>query len=68
MPKKRRRVLSPKPVTRAQFIALRRDVDRLLAVAGDLESIRKDCAANLRRCAELQHEIDRLKHLVTPHS
>jgi hypothetical protein len=66
MPPKRRpaRTIRTVTVTRAQFMALRRDVDRLMGAMHGAESLRKECETNLRRCAELQLDIDRLKHLI----
>ena len=68
MQTKRSRLIPPNPITRAQFVALRRDVDRAVAAVRDLDSVRRECETNLRRCAELQFEIDRLKVLLTPHA
>ena len=67
-----RRSATPAPVTRAEFRKLQRQVAHVLAVvkanasvietnAEKLDIVSRDCAANLRRCAELQLEIDRLK-------
>jgi hypothetical protein len=67
MPTKRRRAAPSGPITRAQFLVIRRDVSKLLTVWREMESLRKDCATNLRRCAELQYEIDRLKLLLAQH-
>ena len=64
MPSKNHRVPPSRPITRVQFVALRRDVDRLFDVAREMEAMRKECETNLRRCAELQYEIDKLKQLV----
>jgi hypothetical protein len=75
MAKKARRVPVPRRLTLAQFIGMRRDMRRqLLAIraivvgnAEVLESLRKECEANLRRCAELQFEIDALKKTSAVH-
>ncbi len=57
MPKKR-----TSGVTRAEFLRLRKELTRVLAIvennAESLVDVRKDCATNLRRCGELQREID----------
>ena len=59
---KRPRRLAPRPVTRAE---LRRELARVLAVvehnARDIAALRKEAQFTVRRCAEMQLEIDRLK-------
>jgi hypothetical protein len=66
---KKTRKPSVQPVSPAQFDRIRRDVRRqvlairaiVIANADVLQSLRKDCEANFRRCADLQDEIDVLK-------
>jgi predicted nucleic acid-binding Zn-ribbon protein len=48
-------------VTRGQITELGRDIAKLRERMADIDRLRQDCAANLRRCGELQHEIDQLK-------
>jgi hypothetical protein len=54
----------PKPVTRAEFDALRRAVRQQQVAATVIDSLRQECATNLRRCAELQLQLDRLAQLL----
>lgn len=52
-------------MTPAAFRQLRQQVAHILSVvdanAQTLAEVKRDCGMNLRRCAELQLEIDRLK-------
>jgi hypothetical protein len=64
MRRKARQHKRPKSVSRAEFDALRRAVQQQQAVATVLESLRHECATNLRRCAELQFQLDRLAQLL----
>jgi hypothetical protein len=56
-------------VTRAEYLRLRKDHERTLRQfahqADLLESVRKDCETNLRRCGELQAEIDALRKIIS---
>jgi hypothetical protein len=56
-----RRMNGRAAVTRGDIIALSRDLARLRERLRDFDKLRQDCAANLRRCGELQYEIDQLK-------
>jgi hypothetical protein len=47
----------------AEFIAIRRDVDWLSLIESDMDSLRKHCEMNLRRCATRQHDLDTRKQL-----
>jgi hypothetical protein len=57
------------------LLRIRKDVARVLRVvennarvvesnADELSSVRRDVAASIRRCAEIQAELDRLKKLL----
>ena len=52
-------------ISRAEYLRLRKEIERtqrMLAHQTELmESLRKDCTTNLRRCGELQAEIDALR-------
>jgi hypothetical protein len=54
-------------VTRAEFTQLRKELARfrvmVKANAAAIEVLRRDCATNLRRCGELQRDIDALKKI-----
>jgi hypothetical protein len=67
MPKKRKR---PTMATRAEVLRLRREVDHLRtltnAIALVLDNTQRDGVVNLRRCGELQAEIDNVKKLLMP--
>ena len=56
--------------TQSQLAELRRELKRVRSVvagtADTLELIKRDCAANLRRCGELQIEIDTLRKIQPP--
>jgi len=56
--------------THAEVLRLRRELRHLRtlthATAMVLDSTQRDCVANLRRCGELQTEIDNLKKLFMP--
>ena len=63
---RRRRAAQPRAiVTPAAFRQLQQQVAHIISVveanAAALASVQRDNATNLRRCAELQLEIDRLK-------
>jgi hypothetical protein len=64
-PRRRRVVAARAPVTRAAFRELEQQVNQILTVvesnAAALASVQRENAASVRRCAELQLEIDRLK-------
>ena len=59
-------------ISRAEYLRLRKDVgrmQRMLAHQADVsEAVRKDCETNLRRCGELQAEIDALRKLLARHN
>jgi len=67
MPNKRKR---PTVATRAELLRLRRELRQLRtlahATAMVLDATQRDGVANLRRCGELQTEIDNLKKLFIP--
>jgi hypothetical protein len=67
MPTKRKR---PSAVTRADMLRLRRELSQLRTLANAtamlLDNTQRDCTTNLRRCGELQSEIDNLKKLLMP--
>ena len=56
------------PACRAEFTTLRGELAHVLAVveanANAMEAVRRDCGSNLRRCGELQAEIDNLRKLL----
>jgi hypothetical protein len=60
----------PTVATHAEVVRLRRDLRQLRtlahATAMVLDATRRECAANLRRCEELQTEMDSLKKLFVP--
>jgi hypothetical protein len=56
-----RRMNGRHAITRSQIVALGRDVAKLRERLTDIDKLRQECAANLRRCGELQYEIDQLK-------
>ena len=64
MPNKRKRLTV---ATHAEVLHLRRELRQLRALthatAMVLDSTQRDCVVNLRRCGELQTEIDNLKKL-----
>jgi len=59
---------TPAGATRADLLKLRRELanvrDIMKANADTLRTVRQDCAANLRRCGELQRDVDELRKLL----
>ena len=53
------------PISRAELVRLRKELARVLSVvesnADELAALRRESTVSLRRCAELQLEIDRIK-------
>ena len=56
-------------VSRAEYLRLRKDYERTQRQLSHqtelIESVRKDCETNLRRCGELQAEIDALRKILS---
>ena len=52
-------------MTRTEFRRLRKELVRVRAMseanASSIDVIKRDCATNLRRCGELQRDIDALR-------
>jgi len=69
VPQKRRKASPFTGVSRAEFNKLRRELARSQSVtaanAASLDALSRDCVANLRRCGELQNEIDKLNKLLS---
>jgi len=55
-------------VTRSELNRLRRELAHIRAIvqanADALREVRHDCATNLRRCGELQRDLDTLRHAI----
>jgi len=55
-------------VTRSEFDGLHHDTRAaFFAVRHEIESLRQECSSNVRHCAELQVEVDRLAARVVHH-
>ena len=52
-------------ISRAEYLRLSKDVERnqrmIAHQTEQIEGLRKDCETNLRRCGELQAELDALR-------
>ena len=63
----KRRTSVARTSVRAEVAVLRRELHDVRAVAAEaLDAIKRDCATNLRRCGELQNEIDGLRKILEP--
>jgi hypothetical protein len=68
MPHSSAQPLSADRVTRSEFDGLLHDTRAaFLAARHEIESLRQECSTSLRRCGELQADVDRLTKRLEDH-